>query len=684
MIQKYRYGHPFETEAVIMPVKDTLGTPDFLTVSNKDTLIFSYEMDKADIVYGLGEANRGINKRGFCYKSFCTDQTTHSEEKQSLYGAHNFLLIKGKRSFGLFVDYPGLVTFDIGYTRLNLLTIEVPDANLNLYIITGPSLLSITEQFRTLIGRSYIPPYFAFGFGQSRWGYQNATDVTAVANGYQSHDLPLDMIYLDIDYMDHYKDFTVNTERFPDFPHFTKTMKERGIRLIPIIDAGVKIEDGYSIYEEGKEHGYFCKKEDGDFFTAGVWPGRTHFPDVLNKEAREWFGSKYEFLISQGIDGFWNDMNEPAMFYSDEGIADLLQSVFSIDLASCHADDMLALRDKINSLSNRLNDYKLFYHNVNGTPVRHDTVHNLYGYNMTRAASEGFEKIAPNKRFLLFSRSSYIGMHRYGGIWTGDNSSWWSHLLLNIKMMPSLNMCGFLYSGADLGGFACDTTKDLLLRFLAFGIFTPLMRNHSAIGTRNQECYQFENCEDFKGILRLRYRLIPYLYSEFVKAALHNRMLFMPLGFLYEDDTTASHIEDQLLFADGLMLAPVYEPNAIGRHVYLPEDMLYLKFTSEDTYEAVPLKKGHHYIEVSLTEVPIFLRKNHFLLLANAADCTANLDNTTFTLIGEKASSGTLTLYRDNGFEKDYDNPSHYTTIQITNGVITTSDPSLHLTAELY
>ena len=684
MIQKYRYGHPFETEAVFMPVKETLGQPNFLTVSGDKALSFSYHMSPNDIVYGLGEANRGINKRGFRYKSFCSDEPSHSEDKESLYGAHNFLLIKGTITFGLFLDYPGLVTFDIGYTHLNELSIEVPDCNLDLYIITGASLLSIVNQFRKLIGPSYIPPYFAFGFGQSRWGYQNTADIKAVADGYQKHNLPLDMIYLDIDYMDHYKDFTINEERFPNFNDFTAEMKERGIHLIPIIDAGVKIEDGYSIYEEGKASGYFCKKEDGSFFTAGVWPGRTHFPDMLNKEAREWFGSKYEFLTLQGIDGFWNDMNEPAMFYSDEGIKDLLSAVFATDLSTASADDILPIRDKISGLSNRLEDYKLFYHNVNGTPIRHDMIHNLYGYNMTRAAYEGLEKIAPKKRFLLFSRSSYIGMHRYGGIWTGDNSSWWSHLLLNIKMMPSLNMCGFLYSGADLGGFSCNATKDLLLRFLAFGIFTPLMRNHSAIGTRNQECYQFEDCEDFKGLLRLRYRLIPYLYSEFIKAALNNTMLFMPLGFLYEDDPIAAHTEDQLLFADGLMLAPVYEQNAIGRYVYLPEDMLYLKFTSENTYEAVPLTKGHHYIEVSLTEVPVFIRKNHFLLLADAANSTSHIDQTTFTLIGEKDASGTLTLYRDDGFSKDYDSPSHYTTIQLADGSLTSSDPALHIIANLY
>ena len=170
-----------------------------------------------------------------------------------------------------------------------------------------------------------------------------------------------------------------------------------------------------------------------------------------------------------------------------------------------------------------------FYHNVNGEQIRHDKVHNLFGYNMTRSAGEAFERISPDKRILMFSRSSYIGMHRYGGIWTGDNCSWWSHILLNLKMMPSLNMCGFLYTGADLGGFGANTTRDLLLRWLALGVFTPLMRNHAALGTREQEPYQFEHIEDFRNVIGVRYRLVPYPVS-YTHLVQHGRVVFYRLA----------------------------------------------------------------------------------------------------------------------------------------------------------
>ena len=484
-----------------------------------------------------------------------------------------------------------------------------------------------------MIGTSYIAPKYAFGFGQSRWGYKTAEDIERVVRGYRDHQLPIDMVYLDIDYMQDYKDFTVNAERFPAFEQFVQKMKAEKIHLIPIIDAGVKIEKGYEIYEEGLEKGYFCKREDGSAFVAAVWPGWTHFPDVLNPDARAWFGGKYELLTSLGIDGFWNDMNEPAIFYSEEGIRALNQAV-SDHVKTFGADAMVDNPDAIpfeargilERIQNNPEDYKRFYHNVNGTMIRHDLVHNLYGYNMTRAAGEALRKIAPDKNMLLFSRSSYIGMHRYGGIWTGDNQSWWSHILLNLKMLPSLNMCGFLYTGADLGGFGADTTRDLLLRWLALGVFTPLMRNHTALGTREQECYQFEQIEDFRHVVGVRYRLIPYLYSVYVKAAERGEMYFRPLGFDFPNDRRAVETEDQLLLGDEAMIAPIYTQNVSGRTVYLPEEMKFVKFMPDGTIYEEILPQGTHYVEVALNEVPLFIRKGKCIPVVEAAQSVEAID----------------------------------------------------------
>ena len=467
------------------------------------------------------------------------------------------------------------------------------------------------------------------------------------------------MIYMDIDYMQDFKDFTLNEEHFKDFPEFVKEMKTRNIRLIPIIDAGVKIEEGYRVYEEGVRNGYFCKRADGSNFVAAVWPGYTHFPDVLNPEARRWFGGCYRALINQGIEGFWNDMNEPAIFYTPEGLeaaSELMRDYIEDETGRI---SIFQVREALTGLQNNPNYYEDFYHQVDGRMVRHDKVHNLFGYNMTKAAGEEFERIDPNRRFLLFSRSSYIGMHRYGGIWTGDNKSWWNHILLNLQMMPSLNMCGFLYIGADLGGFGADTTRDLLLRWLALGVFTPLMRNHSAIDTREQECYQFENVEDFRHVVEVRYRLLPYLYSEYMKAAVSDDMYLKPLAFEYPRDAFAPQVEDQLMLGGEIMIAPVYTQNAKGRYVYLPEEMMFMKFMPDGSIYEEKLPAGHHYVEIALNEVPLFIRTGKCIPVAKAAESVAELQTDALELLGYPGAE--YLLYDDNGSHKDYDNPANRT-----------------------
>lgn len=667
MIRKYTYGAPLRTDAVTSEIPAESGALSYGAVCTKDGFSFTYTMDSDAVVYGLGEANRGINKRGYCYISDCTDDPNHTEDKRSLYGAHNFIVVWGKETFGLFFDYPSRLTFDIGYTRMDTLTVSCGNADLDLYVITGSSPYDIVKQFRHIIGRSYIPPKFAFGFGQSRWGYRTKEDFRKVARGYRENHIPLDMIYMDIDYMDSYKDFTLG-EQFAGFPEFVREMKDSHIRLIPIIDAGVKVEDGYDIYEEGVQNRYFCQREDGSDFVAAVWPGDTHFPDFLDPDARKWFGDKYRFLTDQGIEGFWNDMNEPAIFYSREGLdeAKALARKFA-DGEDGRWDGagsvgVWQMGDKLQSLANSPEDYRRFYHKINGTKVRHDKVHNLYGFNMTRAAGEAFDRIDPGRRFLMFSRSSYIGMHRYGGVWTGDNKSWWSHILLNLKMMPSLNMCGFLYAGADLGGFGADTTRELLLRFLALGVFTPLMRNHAAMGTREQECYQFENIEDFRHVIGVRYRLLPYLYSEYMKAALNDDLYFKPLAFVYPEDKMAVRIEDQLMLGNEIMIAPVYEQNGKGRYVYLPEEMKFVKFLPDGSISEELLGQGIHYVDIALNEVPLFIRKGKCIPVAETAECVDEIDTEHLRMIGYDGAE--YVLYDDDGVHKDYENEKNYRTMK--------------------
>lgn len=663
MVFRYRFGSPFETEAIVNTDQIQEGTAwDYSYLKLAEGESITYRMKPSDIVYGLGENVRGINKRGWIYESKCTDNPNHQEDTRALYGAHNYLFIDGEKKFGLFLDYPGIATFDVGYTHSDELKITLSDWNADLYIWEGDSIPELIKVFRHMIGRSYIAPRWAFGFGQSRWGYKTEDDFREIADNYKKLDIPIDSIYMDIDYMERYKDFTVNEEAFPNFAAFVQEMKEQGIHLVPIIDAGVKKEDGYSIYEEGKKKGYFCKKEDGSEFIAAVWPGYSVFADVLNPEARKWFGDQYAFLLDQGIDGFWNDMNEPSIFYTDDRLAETLDKVSGLKGQNLDLNLFGQLIGPVMTLSQNPDDYTKFYHETPAGRIRHDRVHNLFGYNMTRAAGEAFDRLCPDKRILMFSRSSYVGMHRYGGIWQGDNKSWWSHLLMNLKMGPSLNMGGILYTGADLAGFGADTTEDLVIRWHEFGIFTPLMRNHSANGTREQELYRFADTDSLRNILKFRYRLLPYLYSEYMKAALHEEQFFNPLAFLYPNDAHARRVEDQLFIGQDVMIAPVYEQNATGRYVYLPEEMRMFRLKKDGELESEILPAGHHYVDIALEELVFFIRKGHMLLLTEAKNRTEELDyeNLTALTFGEASYE----YYHDDGSTKVYDVPEHWTTVK--------------------
>ena len=668
MIQRFSFGHPFPTQSVVLSLPAESGPVPFLT---PDSTGWRFTLSEQAAVYGLGEMPRGINKRGWHYITNNTDESRHSEDKLSFYGAHNFLLVRdGSTCFGLFVDFPGKVYYDIGYIRHDLFSFHTETPDYDLYLLSGGNENAICKEFRTLIGRSYIPPRWAFGLAQSRWGYKTEEDVREVARQYKEHDLPLDMICMDIDYMQDYADFTVNKERFPDLTKLSADLKAQGIRLVPIIDAGVRIDPNDPTCTEGLEKGYFCKKADETPFVAAVWPGKAYFADFLRPEVREWFGHKYKALTDCGIEGFWNDMNEPSLFYSPERLRAFL-------------NDMAALREKDNieqeeffprvvggamGLMNSPADYASFYHEVDGQKVRHDQVHNLYGGSMTRAAGEAFADLRPGQRTLLYSRSSFIGSHRYGGIWLGDNNSSWAQLLANIQMMPSVQMCGFLYSGADLCGFSSDTTPDLALRWLEFGLLTPLMRNHSAVGTRMQEYYRFpEVLPAVRNMIRLRYALLPYLYSEFMKAALENTSYFRPLAFDYPDDPDAREVEDQLLLGEGLMAAPVYIQNAHGRHVYLPEPMKLLRLRAVDDYDEEILPAGHHYIRCALDEVLLFLRPGHIVPVAQPANNTSELDDASLTLWSflPDGESAEYRMYRDDGVTTEYEKKEHWKTLQI-------------------
>jgi len=610
MIKRYNYNLLYNTGSIIKNIEEAKDKIIFDYRYDNNKNIFKYEMNKNTIIYGLGENVRGINKRGWVYTSFNTDDPDIHETRSSLYASHNFIIIIDEnKKFGAFFDTPSEITFDLGYQDIDCISVETENG-LNVYIIEDDSIDGIIKEFREIIGESYIPPFWAFGFCQSRWGYKTKEDVLDIVKNYEINNLPLDSICLDIDCLDNYKDFTFNSS-FDNKKDFITELKNKNIRLVPIVDAAIKKDGSYYIYNEMLKNKYYCMDKDSNPYFVGVWPGDSLLPDYLNNNASKWFGSKYKELLDLGIEGFWNDMNEPALFYSRNHVDEVFKYIGEQVGKNFEVEDYFKNKGMVIGLQNNLNYYKELYHNIDGKLIRHYDIHNLYGYKMAEAASLYFKEYNKNKRYLLYSRSSHIGSHRYSGIWTGDNASWWNHILLNLKMLPSLNMCGYMYIGADSAGFGQNTTEDLAIRWAELSIFTPLFRNHSAKGTRNQEYYNFKNIDIFRNILSIRYMILPYLYSEFIKAVKTNSLLYKPLFMEFSNDERTREIEDEIIFGESILLAPIYVQNASGRYVYLPDDYLEVRVKNAKEFITRPLTKGDHYIKMNLDEVVFFIRKGY-------------------------------------------------------------------------
>lgn len=620
-------------------------------------------MDKNDRIYGLGETLGTLNKRGKKYRFYSTDDPMHTPEKEALYGTHPFMIVDGKNTFGLFIDFPAELIFDIGYENINTLKITVTGKNFDLYIFENENKNSIIEEFLKLTGTPFLPPKWAFGFQQCRWSYPDKESVNNIADNFRKREIPCDAIYLDIDYMENYKIFTVDNNKFPDFPQFARDIMKRGFKLVPIIDPGVKIEDGYNVCDEGVKNGYFCKDKDGKDYVTAVWPGLTYFPDFLNSTVRNWWGNLYKDFNDIGIRAFWNDMNEPAIFYTPDSlkeVSDILkQNSGNTDLGI----EAFTAKDKMLTMANNRNDYKSFYQkDESGNIINHDDVHNLYGFNMARGTAEGLMNLDPEKRYFLLSRSSYIGQQRFSYIWMGDNFSWWDHMQVHFRMLQSLNMCGFFYTGPDIGGFGGNSSPELVIRWMQLGAFTPLYRNHSAIGTRNQEPWVYDEESNYilKNIIRLRYAFMPYAYSEFKKSTENLSPFIKPLGFVFETDR-AKDAEDQYMYGDSLMVAPVYTPNARGRYVHLPE-VKWLKWTAskfEDRNMTV-YDPGDYFIDANLNEIPLFIKENSLIVLENPKQYTGEKETENLYITGLVTEESEFTFYDDDGESTGYKNGEYY------------------------
>lgn len=666
-ITQYIIGTPFDTGAVILhsnaPVDDCDRIPHFgeeLTETNNLRLTKSLSEDEK--LYGLGEMLGGLNKRGRKYRCYNNDDPNHTPEKQNLYGSHPFMIFDGEETFGLFIDYPGEINIDAGFTNRSVCTIELTcsinnEVNVDIYLISGKTKSDIVHNFLTLIGSPFMPPKWAFGYQQSRWSYPTAEAVKDICAKFKELKIPCDAIYLDLDYMDDYKVFTTSQERFGDFAAFAQELLKDGFHLVPIIDPGVKVEEGYSIYEEAAKNNYFCKEYDyenkkssGDDFIAAVWPGRTAMPDFLNTKVRQWWADLYKQFCEAGVNAFWNDMNEPALFFTKRGLDDLYKCYDDVRSRTNPGLDFFDLKDKATGLSNNREDYKRFCHNCDGLTQCHDDVHNLFGFNMVKASADGLKRHSHGQRYFLLSRSSYIGQHRYGAVWTGDNQSWWEHIIVHLRMIQSMNMCGFFFVGPDIPGFGCDADAELLIRWLQAGVFTPFLRNHAALFTRNQEPWAFDDriTDIARNVIRFRYAILPYLYAEYHNCAENLKPLIEPLSFVFKDHRCES-IEDQFMFGHSVMAAPVHSQNAHGRSVLLPDcKWLAWRVTDYSSRDMQVFEPGTYFFDCSLDQFLLFIKEDSLFVTAAPGQNTADAP-TELTVIGLVTHSAEFTYYDDDG-----------------------------------
>lgn len=498
--------------------------------------------------YGLGDKTGFMNKRGYEYVMWNTDDPAPQVDSfKSLYKSIPFFVTLRKDAvYGLFFDNPYRSWFDMGKESDEYFRYGVSGGNLDYYLISGESMREVLGGYTYLTGTAPVPQKWTLGYQQCRWSYMSDDEIRRIAGKMRELGIPCDAIHLDIDYMDHYKVFTwtPDRKRYPDPEKLISDLAEDGIKIVTIIDPGVKLEKGYEVYDTGVKNGYFATTPEGEVYVNAVWPGDAVYPDFGRKEVRDWWGENQQFLIDKGVRGVWNDMNEPASFRGE-----LPQEVVFTD-------------------EEEISD--------------HARMHNLYGHNMAKATYNGLKERDGRRPFVI-TRACYAGTQKYSTAWTGDNHSIWAHLQMAIPQLCNMGVSGMPFVGTDVGGFGSDCTKELLCRWVQVGSFSPLFRNHSAVGTRYQEPWQYdeETLNVYRKAVELRYHLIPYYYDLFFTGERTGLPVMRPLVFHYEKDETAKNCNSEFLAGENLLAAPVVNQGERVKMVYLPAGVWYDYETGE-------------------------------------------------------------------------------------------------------
>jgi alpha-glucosidase len=588
--------------------------------------------------YGLGEKAARLDKRRGQFTMWNSDTPGYVEGTDPIYQSIPFYIgWEGGEAYGVFFDNSYRTHFDFGAFSQEHIAFSAEGGEMNYYFFWGPSIKKILGRYADLTGHMPLPPKWALGNQQSRYSYYPDRVAEEVVRLYREKDLPLDVLHLDIHYMNQYRVFTWDRERFPNPKSTTEKLRQQGVKVVTIVDPGVKYQKpergakdpvespelapqdkSYYVFNQGLEKGYFMKRKSGDLYIGRVWPGESVFVDYTLAEARRWWGDSHRAYTDNGVAGIWTDMNEPADFIDQTGKKQI--DVISYD---------------------------------EGENSTHAKNRNVFALLMARSTYEGLERLLPDRRPFVITRAAYAGIQRYSTMWTGDNNATWEALALSIPMFQTLGLSGQPFLGADVGGFIGRSNGELLTRWYQVGFLTPFLRNHKAVDYYDHEPWRFgKYYEDIiRKYLKLRYRMMPFLYTTLEESHRTGVPLFRPLLLNYQSDTNTLNLDDQFMVGSDLLVAPILKADLTGRMVYLPEGS-WFDFWTGKKYAGGTMYR----VDAPLDVVPMFVRGGAIIPTMPEMNYIGEkpVDPLTFEIYPDDKSQAAMTLYEDDGLSPAY------------------------------
>ncbi|MTI22290.1 DUF5110 domain-containing protein [Fulvivirga sp. RKSG066] len=596
--------------------------PGFGTSRIGEQITTYKSLQEGERFIGMGEKTGPLDRKGHGYQHWNTDYFGYPEEGDPLYCSTPFYIgVHSGLSYGIFLDNSHKTHFNFGASNNRFSSFAADSGDMNYYFIHDENVGEIIKAYSVLTGKMSLPPLWSIGYQQCRYSYYPDKEVTTLAQTFRDKDIPADVIVLDIHYMEKYKIFTWDGERFPDPQTMIKTLQERGFHIVVMCDPGIKIEEGYGPYHSGNDEDIFVKYPDNTPYSGEVWPGWCHFPDFTNPKARTWWEENLKVYTDIGIDGFWNDMNEIATW--GQMLPELIEFDFDGDKATARKG------------------------------------RNVYGMQMARSTYEGTKNLMGNKRPFNLTRAGFSGIQRYAAVWTGDNVATDEHMLLGVRLVNSMGLAGVPFAGYDVGGFVGNATEYLFARWIQIGAFSPFFRGHSMINSRDSEPWAYgEEVEEIsRNYIKLRYKLMPYIYGLFKEAADTGMPVVRSLAIDYTHTPLVYQeaYQNQYTMGDSILVAPVESTKELTK-VFLPEGDWYELFTDKQY-------SGDQEIvaECPIEQLPLFVKGSAILpLYPDAGDNTQEKGDVLELHIYKGKESNTFTYYEDDGTSYDYEQDNFY------------------------